>query len=452
MSPTSLSSLVLLATAAGLPQAPSSWTVEGTVAAVQRNRELGPPQKQFRLQLFVLRSAPEAAEVYWLLDERGRGSWHWSERFGQMTLLPQGRIEGARPALLYQFHGHQYALPLELPWPQIPEVPEPGLQWQAGKLTYRLSRTSPRIKPPGWELVAENNYGWQRRWLLQEKTLRVRQIRQRVFMGQGEEHQIVMKVSPPGRIESQALARLAAGFRVLLALRNKLDRPRWSQSQTLTARQIDQVRQGLPQLEQVITTGPLVALLRQIRNDLEQQVERTSAVDRLVASLQGRRMPRFSLTGLRGAALDQQRLQGQVTVLHFWEYRHAPLKEPYGQVGYLDFLHHRYAKQGAKVYGVAVNRELAVPARRSAAVRSVRKLVQFMNLSYPVLLDDGKLLGQLGDPRRAGAQLPLFVVVGPQGRVIHAHVGYYAVDRTQGLKQLDQIVRRALEQQKQKQP
>ncbi len=451
MLPALLSSL-LLVLPSQLPQAPQSWTIEGSVAALQRNRELGPVQKQFRLQLFVLRSVPEASEVFWLLDEQGRGSWHWSERFGQMTLLPQGRIEGARPALLYHFHGHQYALPLELPWPQLPQEPEAGLQWQVGKLTYRLSRTGPQVKPSGWELVAENNYGWQRRWLLEKKTLRVLQIRQRVFMGQGQEHQIVMKVSAPGRLDSQSQARLTAGFRLLVALRTKLDRPRWSQSQALSTRQIDQVRQALPQLEQVITAGPLVALLRQIRSDLEQQVERTSAVDRLVVSLQGRRMPRFSLTGLGGAALDQQKLQGQVTVLHFWEYRHAPLKEPYGQVGYLDFLHHRYAKQGAKVYGVAVNRELAVPARRGTAVRSVRKLVQFMNLSYPVLLDDGKLLGQLGDPRRAGAQLPLFVVVDPQGRVIHAHVGFYPVDRTQGLKQLDQIVRRALEQQKQNQP
>ncbi len=452
MSPALFSSLLSLAAATGLPQAPANWTIEGTVAPVQRNRELGPAQKRFRLQLFVLRSAPEAVEVCWLLDEQGRGTWHWSERFGQMTLLPQGRIEGARPALLYQFHGHQYALPLELPWPQIPEDPEPGLQWQTGQLTYRLGNATLRNKRPGWELVAENNYGWQRRWLLEKKTLRVLQIRQRVFMGQGQEHRIVMRVGSPGQLEPQAQARLVAGFRLLLALRNKLDRPRWSQAQTLSARQIDQVRQALPQLEQVITAGPLVALLRQIRNDLEQQEERTSAVDRLVASLQGRRLPRFSLTGLGGAALDQQGLRGQVTVLHFWEYRHAPLKEPYGQVGYLDFLHHRYAKQGAKVFGVAVNRELAVPARRAAAVRSVRKLVQFMNLSYPVLLDDGKLLGQLGDPRRAGAQLPLFVVVDPQGRVIHAHVGFYPVDRTQGLKQLDQIVRRALQQQKQKQP
>ncbi len=452
MSPALTSSLLLVVAAAQLPQAPTSWTLQGTVAPLGRNRELQPAQKRFQVQFYVLQSSPEAAEVFWLLDEQGRGGWHWSERFGHMTLLPQGRVEGARPALLYQFHGHDYALPLELPWPQLPEEPEPGLQWQAGKLTYHIRRPTGRENKGLWELVAENNYGWQRRWLLEPKSRRVQQVRQRVFMGQGQEHQILMKVGPPGRLDSQAQARLAAGFRVLLALRNRLDRPRWSQAQALSARQIDQVRQALPDLEQALASGPLAPLLRQIRDDLERQTQRTSAVDRLVASLQGRRLPAFSLQGLNGASLDRKGLQGQVTVLHFWEYRHAPLKEPYGQVGYLDFLHHRYAKRGAKVYGVAVNRELAVPARRSAAVRSVRKLAQFMNLSYPVLLDDGKLLDQLGDPRRAGAQLPLFVVVGPEGRVIHAHVGFYAVDRTEGLKQLDQIVRRALEQQKRKQP
>jgi hypothetical protein len=133
-----------------------------------------------------------------------------------------------------------------------------------------------------------------------------------------------------------------------------------------------------------------------------------------------------------------------VTVLHFWEYRDEPLEEPYGQVGYLDFLYHQRGRAGVNVYGVAVDGRLADEATIPAARRSARKLKEFMNLSYPVLLDRGDLLKQLGDPRVLGASLPLFVVIAPDGTVSHFHVGMYEVTREQGLKELDEAVAAAL--------
>jgi hypothetical protein len=74
----------------------------------------------------------------------------------------------------------------------------------------------------------------------------------------------------------------------------------------------------------------------------------------------------------------------------------------------------------------------------------VRKLKDFMNLSYPVLLDSGSLIKQFGDPRVVGANLPLYVVIGPDQKIIHYHVGHYDVNQDQGLKELDQIVVDAL--------
>ncbi len=54
---------------------------------------------------------------------------------------------------------------------------------------------------------------------------------------------------------------------------------------------------------------------------------------------------------------------------------------------------------------------------------------------------------QFGDPRLVGASLPLFVVIGPEGKIVHYKVGNYEVDRDQGLKQLDEIVGKALAEQ-----
>jgi hypothetical protein len=66
-----------------------------------------------------------------------------------------------------------------------------------------------------------------------------------------------------------------------------------------------------------------------------------------------------------------------------------------------------------------------------------------MNLSYPLAVDDGRLLKSLGDPRQADGQLPLFVVLSG-GKIIHYHAGNYDVDPRQGLRELQQVVNQAL--------
>ena len=68
-----------------------------------------------------------------------------------------------------------------------------------------------------------------------------------------------------------------------------------------------------------------------------------------------------------------------------------------------------------------------------------------MNLTYPILFDDGAMLKQLGDPRVAGNRLPLFVVIDRSGRVVEYHSGHYEVHRDRGLEELDQIVKKALD-------
>ncbi|HVW36487.1 MAG TPA: hypothetical protein VHB99_04250, partial [Pirellulales bacterium] len=87
-------------------------------------------------------------------------------------------------------------------------------------------------------------------------------------------------------------------------------------------------------------------------------------------------------------------------------------------------------------------------ASRGAAASGVRKLKSFMNLSYPILFDGGKLVKEFGDPRLVGATLPLFAVIGPDGKILHYHVGFYEVDRQQGLKELDQVIGEALKSKK----
>ncbi len=63
-----------------------------------------------------------------------------------------------------------------------------------------------------------------------------------------------------------------------------------------------------------------------------------------------------------------------------------------------------------------------------------------MNLTYPIGHDDGTLLEAFGDPRDAKGQLPLWVVLTPDGKVAHYHAGFYEVDAAQGLKELEAVL------------
>ena len=152
------------------------------------------------------------------------------------------------------------------------------------------------------------------------------------------------------------------------------------------------------------------------------------------------RMPAFALQLIRGGTLGSASLAGKTTILHFWEYRDKPLSEPYGQTGYLEFLFNRYRSKNVAVVGICCNPELLDPSTVRQAQRSARKTAEFMNLSYPIGGDDGSLLKTVGDPRDSRGLLPLWIVISPDGKVVHYHAGFYEIDAATGLKQLDEIV------------
>jgi hypothetical protein len=93
------------------------------------------------------------------------------------------------------------------------------------------------------------------------------------------------------------------------------------------------------------------------------------------------------------------------------------------------------------VYGVAVDSQLANPETRAAGIRSVKRLQQFMRIGYDITFDGGGVLNAFGDPTRLGEELPLWVLISPEGTVLHYKTGYYEVDNQHGLKELDGILK-----------
>jgi len=384
--------------------------------------------------------AENAARVYWYVEESGSGRWPWSERFGVWTADGQWNFTGTGPALLYDRGEGMSIIPLASPVVPAKQPLQAQQEWKDDRYSYLVQRQTKLDGNAVWEIEASNSYGWQRIYWRDDSSPLALQVRQRVFMGMGQEYRLEMKLADVKQLGSEELETVVRGYQALLDLRGKLDRPTRKDDPTFTAKQLVLLSKELPGLTDKVTAGPPAKVLAAAKRDLEEQTSRASAVERLASEQVGKKSPEFALESTSRETLRSDQLEGQVTVLHFWEYRDAPLKEPYGQVGYLDFLYQKRKGDGVKVYGVAVDRGLADPSTRGQVVRSVKKLVTFMNLDYPVLLDDGRVLSRFGDPQTLGASLPLFVVVDRSGKIVHYHVGHYEVDRNAGLKRLDEIV------------
>jgi peroxiredoxin len=444
----SLLSLVVAPFALGAeaPPAGTLLTYRGGVAQMREDRTFGEALKTFDLTLLVASEGDAGNRLYWTVDERGRGAWPWLERFGSLACDASWRLSGnAGPALLYDLGESTSAIPIPLPLFATQTPLAAGATWERSPWRYEVQRAARLEGHDTWQVQVSNNYGPKRVVWVQKDGPLCAGIDERVFMGMGQEYQLQLRLVGSERLADEKFRSLAAGFEALLAAKAALNRPERSETLDLNAKQLATLAEQLPAIEKLVSGEPLEKIVKAAQRDLAQQNNQADAVKKLVAEHVGRQAPQFDLRGLSNEAVTHADVKNQVTVLHFWEYRDAPLKEPYGQVGYLDFLYQRRKPEGVKVYGVAVDGRLADEAERGAALRGIRKLKSFMNLNYPILLDGGAVIKQFGDPRLVGAELPLVVVIGRDGKIAHYKVGYYEVDRNAGLKELDTVVGQALQ-------
>lgn len=417
-------------------------TFRGSVAEVARDRNPpSQPGKTFDLILWVMEADESGSQLHWLIDERGQGAWPWIERFGRLVLDAHGKAVGPQgPALLYDYGTGRNVIPLAPPFLSADAPLAKGSQWQQDGFELEVEGARQIDGRDTWQVAVRNNFGLKRTlWVQKESSLVVSAV-ERVFMDKGTEYQLELKLVGVETLPQDQFTSARQAFGALLGLRGKLKRAPRTQSDEFTPEQRGVLAEQLPALQKAITFSPLTRLVQTAARELEIQSGRADALARLAGKQVGRQVQRFGVLSLAGEDVTEADLAGSVVVLHFWEYRDEPLKEPYGQVGYLEFLHNRRKDEGVKVFGIAVDGRLQNDATRRAAAASVRKLKNFMNLTYPILLDDGELVEQFGDPRLLGAALPLFVVVDRNGKIVHYHVGTYAVDRQEGLKDLDAVV------------
>jgi len=398
--------------------------------------------KSFELSVLIGRTTDDATEVYWLLADTGRNPIPWSERWGKLAWSRDKKtIEGPIPGFLYEHVSGKTPVNIAPPLPLFDEELKSGATWLEGKVEVTVTEGEAVNDRPTWDIVARTLIGRRRTMTIDREDQRVYALRENVFVGQGDEHLLKYQLVESKRLDGDALTTAAAAFDAWTGLREE-----WKGAMEDRAPQsIAAARKGaaakVPELRKASEGTPLAALADVAARQLKSDDEQTAAVGAMRTRAIGKPLAKFELKDTAGKASSNEGLAGKVTILHFWSYRDENLREPYGQVGYLDFVARKYDAAKIQVIGVAVAPEDPdqLPGQRGM----VRRFRDFMNLSYPVLLDDGSLLDKLGDPRKAGQELPLFVVVDGKGNVVEYKAGLYEVKRDQGLNELEAIVKKA---------
>ena len=415
----------------------------GSLAKVGRNGT-EQPLKKFTLYSVITKQG-DGKRLAYLTDERGGGSWAWPERFGTLDLnAKNAAANGATIRVLADHEGVPHPINIRQPIFEFADKlsEDEELDWTSGQSSYEVAEETKKLKDRECHIVrvSTNNGRKQRLWISKaDKTLLVA-AEQQVFMGRGEEFLLKLDLESAKPVDVAAFEKLNKPLQTLLDLKSQFNRPDGETKAELNPEQIASAQKVIGSLEKQAEGTPFATLAAVVNRDVKAQTQRTDDVESLAKKFVGQAAPAFEVTTLDKKTINSKDLAGKIVVLHFWDYEGEPLAEPYGQVGYLDFLSNKRKKFGIEVVGVAVNESFSDGTKASGALRSVRKLREFMNLSYPIGTDDSTLLAKFGDPRKLGAKLPLWVVINPDGKIAHYHVGFYVIKPDEGLRPLDEAV------------
>ena len=404
-----------------------------TGSLVKAGDEEGDILRRFEVQLLTHKQT----HFFHVIDDT-RSGCPWPESFGRTG--PEVGIDSLQPHLVYNYDGNAYLIGIPPLIVALPDEIEPDTTWEHAGWQMTAIEQRNVENTPAWTIEARERRGRQQTLTVNASTGITLRAEAEIFMGQGDQFTLTVTQTSRKLLE-QSVADASRKLQdQLMALQATLKRRPDSHLSELSARQIVDVTAALEQCLTLAKGTSLELLVKQIKTDTEQQQKRLASTETRAAELKNTDAPKFKLSMMDGTALESANLAGKTVILHFWDYRDAPLSEPYGQTGYLEYLYTQKKKMNVTVVGVSTNPDLQSPENQNRGRRSVRKLSEFMNLSYPIGHDDGALLKFLGDPRDTRGQLPLWIVIDTHGKIAHYHTGFYEVDATQGLKDLEAVL------------
>ena len=373
------------------------------------------PIDDFRLVRFTDKKGKSVGHV---MLQSGQDRAPWSKAFAASSSPPQ--LWHNHDGVLYKLD----PIAIQLDNAKVFE----GRAWRDGRKQFRLGGYTDFDGQSRREVLVQEGPARNHKLLVNEKSGEVLSLEQRVFMGRGDEFRMTLQRTKPPKAEQ-----VEQDIRLFTKL---VDLKSVATAAKTDAARLKTISTALPGLTESATNSWAKQFVKRIETETTSQARRTRKLADLRTQALGKPIPAFELTTMAGGTLSNRQLANQVTVFHIWSYRDEPLSEPYGQTAYLDFAADKYAGKPVRFVGINVDARYADKSQVSKANRSARKLIEFMNLTYPIARDDGSFLKKLGDPRSTGTELPLWIVTDKSGTVRAWKTGYYDVDARAGLKEL----------------
>lgn len=407
----------------------------GQLEQVERNGNRI-PVKDFEVTCHT--NPAEPGYAFFLVQE-SRPALPWVERYGVVEHATP-LLDAASVAIGYRHLDRNYVLPVGLPYFADFEQLGLGASWKNERGEFEVVGIKTVNGQRCWEVRATTGVARHHQFFVRQSEPIIESASQTVFMGPGDRFKLNFSLQEQTSAERENPEQFAATTRLLLKMKQMLDRPVHDRFQALTSEQTQPLNELREKLFESAELTALKSFAKEVNEQLLTLANRQTRVDDLAGNMLQQTAPRFTLSTLDEKALNSTDYAGKTVVLHFWDYTNETLEQPYGQVGYLDFLANRWKDRNVVVLGVAVNSQLNDPATRAKSIRAIRHLRQFMRLSYDVVFDPGAALNSFGNPTRLGEDLPLWIVIGPDGKVAHYKTGFYEVDNRVGLTALNTIL------------
>lgn len=402
--------------------------------------------KSFTVHAVTVKAEDGNTQLAYFVDERG--GWGWPERYGVIPVTASSTTKSRPMRILYTHENQQHPISIRSLLFESTDKLAPQATWSDGRFDYTVVKQRKIVDRPGLLVEASSNLGRSQSLVVDPTTGLVMELEQKVVLGRGDEFELKLELQSLQQFDDSLTTKHQQALASLLGIQTGLNRTGEQKLVELTSEEIEALRADLPRLQSESEGTLWTKLVATIERDLKQQQSRQEGVSGLKKRLVGQPAPELQLKLLSGSTVTNEDWKNKVVVLHFWQYRGEPLNEPYGQIGYLDFLNNKRKKLGANVIGINVDPRFADPKLAAAATRSMKSLLDFMKISYEMSTDDGSILSSFGDPRSLGTPLPLWIVIGHDGNVAHVHTGFYEIKPDEGLKQLDEAVIEALRRQK----
>lgn len=421
------------------PTTSSQATFMGSIARRDPSPEKGDEHRSFEWTMLVPSRDVQPKKAYWLVDLRGEPHASWTTKLEEITFDENSEpLENMRPKLVIPNTGGDSVIDLVYPLVKFSESLAAGATWKSGDIEYLVEEREEREGRDAWKINVSDRLGWKRTIWWDENSKWVVALEERVFMNQGTEYLLEARLASLEELTPEELESASSVAGDLVEIRRQSISSSSGGADSgdrIPSEGREESTKRLDEISARPNAKPWANLAREVARESRNRAEKDQSIAQWTTRLLQTEIPAFDLETSSKERVSSVSLLGKVYVLHFWDYRDEPLKEPYGQVGYLEFLQENRRGDDLIVCGVVEGG--ATPAQ-------VRRFRSFMNVSYSVAFDKDSLLDSLGDPRRLGAELPLFVVVGRDGKIAHVHAGYYEIDSKLGLKELNEAVEAAL--------